>query len=273
MELLPTVVAAGLDKTGTLTTGEFGVRVQEKFSNSSFNADVMKLAAALEMKSAHPIAAAIVSEAMGCIGEANEHGELPEVKGFRVVDGVGIKGRVRVESSFVHVFVGNKRVLDAVNATPVEHAKFTNFQQQYPNDTTVAVVVNKELRLGLALNDTIREDAAQMVEELYDLGCDPRIFTGDAELSGKTVAAAVGIDPDICHFSMKPEDKYQLIRELEAELCQQEIKAVSLQALSNNKPNHEESDIRVLMGLGRDKGRSSESPGGKAFVDAGRRHQ
>ena len=224
MELLPTVVAAGLDKTGTLTTGEFGVRVQEKFCNSSFNADVMKLAAALEMKSAHPIAAAIVSEAMGCIGEANEHGELPEVKGFRVVDGVGIKGRVRVESSFVHVFVGNKRVLDAVNATPVQHAKFTNFQQQYPNDTTVAVVVNKELRLGLALNDTIREDAAQMVEELYDLGCDPRIFTGDAELSGKTVAAAVGIDPDICHFSMKPEDKYQLIRELEAELCQQEIR-------------------------------------------------
>ena len=165
VELLPSVTAAGLDKTGTLTTGEFGVRVQERFSKTPLTADALKLAAALEMKSAHPIAAAIVSEAMGCIGEANEHNELPEVKGFRVVEGVGIKGRVRVESSFVRVFVGNKRVLDAVNATPTAHAQFANFQQQHPSDTAVAVVVNDELTLGLALNDTVREDAAQMVEE------------------------------------------------------------------------------------------------------------
>ena len=129
VEQLPSIVSVGLDKTGTLTTGEFGVRVQEMFEQMpDLGIEPLKLAAALEMKSAHPIAAAIVSKAVGCAGEAYEHDALPAVKKFRVVEGIGIKGDVKAGDAFVTVHVGNKRVLDAVRADPAQHSMFSNFQ-------------------------------------------------------------------------------------------------------------------------------------------------
>lgn len=219
VELLPSIRAAGLDKTGTLTKGEFAVLHVEEFKTSIAQAgemDPLKMAAAVEMKSAHPISAAIVSRAVGCIGDAFESAELPEVKKFCNLPGIGIQGNVSFESSVATVLVGNKRVLDAVHADPTAHARFSTFQAQHPNDTTVAVVVNGILKLGLALNDIIRNDAAAMVSDLKRLGCQPVMLTGDAEDAGKSVAVATGLDPELCHFSMHPEDKLQWVHEQES---------------------------------------------------------
>jgi len=219
VELLPSIRAAGLDKTGTLTKGEFAVLHVEEFKTSIAQAgemDPLKMAAAVEMKSAHPISAAIVSRAVGCIADAFESAELPEVKKFRNLPGIGIQGNVSFQSSVATVLVGNKRVLDAVHADPTAHARFSTFQAQHPNDTTVAVVVNGILKLGLALNDIIRNDAAAMVSDLKRLGCQPVMLTGDAEDAGKSVAVATGLDPELCHFSMHPEDKLLWIHEQES---------------------------------------------------------
>ncbi|CAJ1389200.1 unnamed protein product [Effrenium voratum] len=214
----PSITAAGLDKTGTLTKGEFAVLVVQDFAPKSADSgrvDPLTLAAALEMKSAHPISAAIVSKAVGCVGEAYELAQLPEVKKFRVLPGVGIQGNVSSGTSFAQVLVGNKRVLEAVQADPSAHSKFSNFQQQHPDDTTVAVVVNGTLRLGLALNDMIRGDAELMVRELKALGCQPAMLTGDAEAAGKHVALSVGLNPASCSFSMHPEEKQAWIQQQE----------------------------------------------------------
>lgn len=219
VELLPSIRAAGLDKTGTLTKGEFAVLHVEEFKTTveAGELDPLKMAAAVEMKSAHPISAAIVSRAVGCIGDAFESAEqLPEVKKFRNLPGIGIQGNVSFESSKATVLVGNKKVLDAVHADPAAHAKFSTFQAQHPNDTTVAVVVNGILKLGLALNDTIRNDAAAMVDDLKRLGCQPVMLTGDAEAAGKSVAISTGLDPELCHFSMHPEDKLLWVHEQES---------------------------------------------------------
>lgn len=219
VELLPLIRSAGLDKTGTLTKGEFAVLHVEEFKGNTEppeGMDPLKMAAAVEMKSAHPISAAIVSKAVGCVGEAFEAAQLPEVKKFRNLPGIGIKGNVSCGSSFATVFVGNKKVLEAVDADPTAFAKFTTFQGQYPNDTTVAVVVNGVLRLGLTLNDTIRKDAAAMVKDLKRLGCQPVMLTGDTESAGRSVAFATGLDPEVCHFSMHPEDKLEWIQEQES---------------------------------------------------------
>jgi len=218
VEALPSITAAGLDKTGTLTKGEFAVLVVQDFAPKSADSggvDPLTLAAALEMKSAHPISAAIVSKAVGCVGEAYELAQLPEVKKFRVLPGVGIQGNVSSGTSFAQVLVGNKRVLEAVQADPSAHSKFSNFQQQHPDDTTVAVVVNGTLRLGLALNDMIRGDAELMVRELKALGCQPAMLTGDAEAAGKHVALSVGLNPASCSFSMHPEEKQAWIQQQE----------------------------------------------------------
>lgn len=71
------------------------------------------------------------------------------------------------------------------------------------------------LRLGMALNDTIRSDAAKVVEELNALGCEPVMLTGDAEAAGRHVAIATGLDPSVCYFSMHPEDKHDWVQKQE----------------------------------------------------------
>ncbi|CAK9044435.1 Probable cadmium-transporting ATPase (Cadmium-efflux ATPase) [Durusdinium trenchii] len=199
VELLPSIRSAGLDKTGTLTKGDL---------------DPLKMAAAVEMKSAHPISAAIVSKAVGCVGEAFETADEPAVKKFKNLPGVGAQGNVSFGSKTASVLVGNHRVLEAV-ADPGARSMFANFQRCHPHDTTVAVVVNGTLRLGMALNDTIRSDAAKVVEELNALGCEPVMLTGDAEAAGRHVAIATGLDPSVCYFSMHPEDKHDWVQKQE----------------------------------------------------------
>jgi len=216
VELLPSIRSAGLDKTGTLTKGEFAVLHVETFVQGSDPGDLdpLKMAAAVEMKSAHPISAAIVSKAVGCVGEAFETADEPAVKKFKNLPGVGAQGNVSFGSKTASVLVGNHRVLEAV-ADPGARSMFANFQRCHPHDTTVAVVVNGTLRLGMALNDTIRSDAAKVVEELNALGCEPVMLTGDAEAAGRHVAIATGLDPSVCYFSMHPEDKHDWVQKQE----------------------------------------------------------
>lgn len=71
--------------------------------------------------------------------------KLSEIDPFTCWNAVTPACLIAAEASFATVFVGNKKVLEAVDADPTAFAKFTTFQGQYPHDTTVAVVVNGNL--------------------------------------------------------------------------------------------------------------------------------
>lgn len=212
VEKLPHIAAVGLDKTGTLTKGELSVLAAEKLGDPNLEEEVvLKWAAALELRSSHPIAAAIVSKALGCVGEALEYTDLPEVTNFRVLPGVGIQGFVPSKTGSSKVILGNKRALDVANADPSDHSRFIAFQEKYHHHTAVAIMIDGKLQFGLALNDTIRQEAAKMVEDFKTIGFKPAMLTGDTAEAGAFVAQSLGLDDELCRFAMTPDQKHEWV--------------------------------------------------------------
>ena len=219
VERLPSISAVGLDKTGTLTKGEMSVLSIDDLSESIQweQAEALKAAAALEMKSAHPIAAAIVSKALGCVADAYESIDLAPVKKFRSLPGVGVQGHV-VQSSgqTVKVLLGNRKALDMVSADAAAHERFAEFQKVHVNDTTVALIIDGTLQFGLALNDTLRPDAERLVRELKSLALRPCMLTGDSESAGLHMSTCVGLDVEMSCCSMNPEQKVEWVEQQQA---------------------------------------------------------
>ena len=216
IEKLPRIATVALDKTGTLTKGELSVLSVENLADTETTMDqeeALKWAAALELQSAHPIAAAIVSKALGCIGDALESSELPTVSNFRVLPGVGIQGHITdPKMGECKVVIGNKKALTVANARPAAHSRYVAFQEQHSQHTTVAMLVNGRLQFGLALNDTIREDAAKLLQEFNSMGYKSAMLTGDTVEAGTFVAETLGIQQELCHFAMTPDQKCEFVR-------------------------------------------------------------
>jgi len=136
------------------------------------------------------------------------------VKKFRNIPGVGLQGDVDIcGGTFVHVVAGNSKVLDVANACMEDRAKFETFCKSHQDDTNVAVMVNSSLSLMIALNDTIRADAASAIQRLRGLGCDVTMLTGDVVNAARPVAETLGIDN--VKASLLPEDKYLWVAEEE----------------------------------------------------------
>eukprot|EP00438_Fugacium_kawagutii_P033067 Skav220249 [mRNA] locus=scaffold4467:30099:31445:- [translate_table: standard] len=222
VEKLPHIATVALDKTGTLTKGELSVLHVENFVSDSIDQqEALTWAAALELQSAHPIAAAIVSRALGCVGDALESCDLPTVTNFQVLPGIGIQGEIEtrhMENRMgVRLVIGNKKALDVAAACPAAHSKFIAFEEQFSQHSTVAVLVDGNLQLGLALNDTIREDALKLLEQFNFMGYKSSMLTGDTVKAATFVAEALRIPQELCHSAMTPEQKRQWVSEREAE--------------------------------------------------------
>jgi len=225
IEKLPRISSIGLDKTGTLTKGELSVLTVENLADGEHSKvmveeeEALKWAAALEMQSSHPIAAAIVSRGLGCVGDALESSDLPTVCNFQVLPGVGIQGDIYgpMMKEEYKVVLGNKKALDAANAPPSAHSRFLAFQEQHRQHTTIAMLINGHLQYGLALNDTIRDEAWKLVEEFKSMGYKAAMLTGDTLEAGTFVAQELGIEEELCHFGMTPEQKREWVSTRESE--------------------------------------------------------
>lgn len=212
VEQLASVSAVALDKTGTLTKGEFAVVCAEDLSENGTQVEAtLKLAAAIESKSAHPVAAAVVSRAVGCAADAYETGGLPQAKKFRNLEGVGVRGEVDVGGGvFKPVVAGNKKALGVAGAPTRDVERFETFQAARLGDTTLCVVVDGRLCLGIALNDTLRPDARRAVDLIRSMGCSVAMLTGDAEAAARQVAGA--LDLSDYQFSLLPQDKHAWVQ-------------------------------------------------------------
>jgi P-type Cu+ transporter len=162
------VTTVVLDKTGTVTEGRPELV-------SSPPADVLRLAAAVESASEHPIARAIVRAAGG---------PLPPVSEFHSVAGVGVTGVV--EGHRVEVGRG---------------------------DGSLAVTIDGEERARLELRDVVKATSAEAVAELKALGLTPVLLTGDSRPRAEQVAAEVGIERVIAE--VYPQDKVAEVRRLQ----------------------------------------------------------
>lgn len=208
LEVAPRVNVVMMDKTGTLTEGDFRVaevRAVGKRSAPAGDAPgapaddrVLALMAGLEQSSSHPLAASIVAA-------AHERGVQPAaVRDVQAVAGVGVKG---VLGNGSHALIANARYLDE-QRIPCDRAAF---DQLAGRGLTVSyLVIDGEVRGVVAQGDQIKPTAREAVRQLKARGIAPVMLTGDNEAAARAVAHALGIDE--FRAGLLPQDKVQLVQ-------------------------------------------------------------
>ena len=216
------------DKTGTLTKGEMSLTdvlvLDEERTATNGGTDaaadggqlaargavdqdfVLRVAASAESGSEHPLAEAIVEG-------AEERGldvEAPDE--FENVPGHGIRATI----SDGEVLVGNRKLLrdDGIDPSPVED----DLERLESDGKTAMLVALNGRLLGIVADaDTIKESAAEAVAQLREREIDIWMITGDNERTARAVAEQVGIDPDNVQAEVLPEDKADVVEEIQSD--------------------------------------------------------
>ena len=209
LETLAQLQVLAFDKTGTLTEGKFQVvDIECVFGVKERSA--LRLAAALESKSSHPLAAAIVSEFSGCVSEMrkSQSSSLPEVKCFKLHEGQGISGVVGGH----HVQIGNYEFLKRVGNKALNKCmeeKYITWCNE--SKTVVFMAVDGKLAMMIALADTIRPESRGALEWLRKTHVQTAMITGDNSRTAMAVKSNLSLDE--CIADMKPQDKLSWIEE------------------------------------------------------------
>ena len=224
------ITAVLFDKTGTLTKGTPAVKSIEAFAGFS-EEQVLRFAAAAEQKSEHPIAKAILRKA------AADGIVLEPAQDFVMEIGRGVSAVVGTSK----VSVGNTRLLkDMTTSVAVRSAAEA---QESLGRTALLVVVDGQVAGCLAVADTIREDAPQMIALLRQSGIKTiAMLTGD----NKSVAAAIAKEVGITEFraGLLPQEKLDVVREYQAK---KEVVAMVGDGV-NDGPSLVIADVGVAMG-------------------------
>ncbi|MDI3408432.1 heavy metal translocating P-type ATPase [Streptomyces cavernicola] len=203
-----------LDKTGTVTTGRMTLLATHTASASDSDSDsdvteaeVLRLAGALEHASEHPIAQAVAA------GAAAQVGTLPTPEDFANVAGLGVQGIVEGHA----VLVGREALLaEWAIELPAELAR-VKADAEAAGRTAIAVAWDGEARAVLEVADAIKETSPEAIRRLRALGLTPMLLTGDNRAVAESVAAEVGIAPEHVIAEVLPQDKVDVVKRLQAE--------------------------------------------------------
>ncbi|MFD6276700.1 heavy metal translocating P-type ATPase [Streptomyces sp. NPDC060209] len=194
-----------LDKTGTVTTGRMTLGHVHTAPGTA-EAELLRLAGALEHASGHPVARAVAAGAAARTGMA-----LPAPGDFTDVPGLGVRGTVEGHD----VLAGRPRLLADAGITLPPSLAEALAHAAGQGRTTVAVAWDGAARGVLEVADAVKDGSAEAVAELRALGLDPILLTGDNQAAADSVARAVGIDT--VHAEVLPEEKAEVVRRLQAE--------------------------------------------------------
>ena len=192
LEKARSVQAVVLDKTGTLTTGKMSVLSAEPADGAS-EAELLRVTAAVEAGSEHPIARAIVERGAS----------VPAAEQFEALPGIGARALL----DGVPVAVGSRRLLAGQG---IETAS-----EPTPLGSEVFVVRDGALLGRIVVGDHLKPGAVEAVAALKELGLRPVLLTGDSQAVAETVAAQVGIEQ--VHAEVLPQGKAAVISGLQAE--------------------------------------------------------
>ena len=205
LEMPATLNVVALDKTGTLTEGRPRVADVEPLNEHTADA-LLAVAAAIESRSEHPIARAIIEHANAA------RLDVPAPEAVNIVPGKGTTGRV----NGTQYWLGSHRWLEErEQETPEIHEAL---EQRSRSGRSVVVVGTDDHVCGfITLVDTIRADAKQTIAELHDVGiARVAMLTGDNQATAEAVASEVGID-DV-RAELLPGDKVEAVGALERDV-------------------------------------------------------
>jgi Cu+-exporting ATPase len=196
-----------LDKTGTVTTGRMTLLDIHVAAGTDVS-QVLRLAGALEHASEHPIAQAVAAGAVERTGAA-----LPVPEDFANVAGLDVQGVVEGHA----VLVGREQLLAEWEIhLPVELAR-KKAAAEAAGRTAVAVAWDGGARAVLEVADAVKDTSAEAIARLRSLGLTPILLTGDNRAVAESVAAEVGIGRDDVYAEVMPEDKVDVVKQLQAE--------------------------------------------------------
>ncbi|MFJ4537325.1 heavy metal translocating P-type ATPase [Streptomyces tibetensis] len=193
-----------LDKTGTVTTGRMTLLAVHTAEGTE-EAEVLRLAGALEHSSEHPIARAVAE------GALEKLGALPTPEDFANVPGLGVQGVVEGHA----VLVGRERLLADWAMELPEGLARARAAAEDAGRTAIAVAWDGEARAVLEVADAVKDTSAEAVGRLRALGLTPILLTGDNEAVARSVAREVGIEEVVAE--VLPQDKVDVVKRLQTE--------------------------------------------------------
>jgi len=234
LELMEKVDTLVCDKTGTLTLGKPKL-VDVKAVDGFGEEEVLRLSAALERESEHPLAAAVFEG-------ASERGlDAPEATDFASVTGKGATGSV----SGRRVAVGNAAMMTLVAVDPTSLEADADAHRA-EGKGTIFVAIDGELAGLLVVADPIKENARSAVDQLHRDGIRVVMMTGDSRRTAEAVARRLGIDEVMAE--VLPEDKQSKVSELRS----QGRKVAMAGDGINDAPALAAADVGIAMGTGTD---------------------
>ncbi|MFB9865822.1 heavy metal translocating P-type ATPase [Vreelandella sulfidaeris] len=221
LEQLGKLKRVALDKTGTLTAGTPAVTDVESFAADASADEVVRLAAALEQGSSHPLAVAISDYFQHADAGQPTTATLPTVQGARALAGHGVAGQVEGRE----LMLVSPRYLQGVAHREGDDFKRIAALEAQGKSLAVLIEIDKGLETGkgienerllglIALRDEPREDARQGLQALERLGVQAIMLSGDNARSVAAIGGQLGIEAE---GELMPEDKAQRVREWQAQ--------------------------------------------------------
>lgn len=211
-----------LDKTGTLTTGEFKVLDVTVLSDKYSEEEITGLLAGIEAGSSHPIAQSIVN-----------HAEAKGIKSvsfdsIEIVSGAGIEGEA---NGHHYQLISQKAYGKAL-------------RMDIPKGATLSILVENNEPIGaVALGDELKETSRNLIEVLKKYGIEPLMATGDNEEAAQGVAEVLGIQ---YQANQSPEDKYKLVESMK----NQNKTVIMVGDGVNDAPSLALADVGIAIGAG-----------------------
>lgn len=222
LELTTNADVMVLDKTGTLTTGEFKVLDVELFNDKYTKDEIVALLSGIEGGSSHPIAQSIISY-------AEQQGIRPvSFDSIDVMSGAGVEGQA---NGHCYQLISQK-------------AYGRNLDMDIPKGATISVLVENDDAIGaVALGDELKPTSKDLIQALKKNKIQPIMATGDNEKAAQGAAEILGID---YLANQSPQDKYELVEKLKAE----GKKVIMVGDGVNDAPSLALADVGIAIGAG-----------------------
>ena len=206
LERLAAVSHITFDKTGTLTYGTPKVVAAVSILEEWNNDDIYRLCACAELRSEHPLGKAVVE----CY-KNTQPGKIIQPQNFNMIPGQGVAATVEG----MEVLAGNKELLTANKILLPERLNMQTEEYLQKGCTIIYIAVGKTMAGFIALSDTLRDEACDMISQIKNSNINPVLLTGDHEKAAHNIAEKLGITEVFA--GCLPEDKLRHIDDYQME--------------------------------------------------------